>query len=179
MRRHLAISFLVNSKGAPLKIKLAPGPQDTPYMWYKNMEYHKRYEKAYFAHAADIPNFLSPLLSHIFRWQSLELFAIPQPDELVPLLRSRAPLLKVLTLQAKESGLATSRSEGHPTIFLGSTPSLRHVNLSGFSPPLSSSLYTGLVTLTLSDINFPPHSIHLFLRNLSECPLLTKLPSPG
>ncbi|KDQ10038.1 hypothetical protein BOTBODRAFT_58384 [Botryobasidium botryosum FD-172 SS1] len=170
MCRYLAPLFLANSKGAPLDIELAAG---LPFFGEK--AYRERHARVYPAHVADIAKFLSPFLSHISRWRSLELVDIPQPTELIPLLLSSAPRLEMLVIQAEQAVLATSHAEGSSTMFLGSTPLLRHVNLHGFAPPLSSSLYTGLTTLTLSRINYPPHSIHQFLHNLSQCPLLAEL----
>ncbi|KDQ06391.1 hypothetical protein BOTBODRAFT_254333 [Botryobasidium botryosum FD-172 SS1] len=129
------------------------------------------------------------LMPHIHRWRCLTLENI-RPGHFWPEFCMAAPQLETLDLSWNyDSDLQEAPPPGTPhDLFAGVTPRLRSLQLEQISIPLHSSIYRGLVELTLDDVNLHDATADEFLGVLQACPRLESLhlanvsmlgPTPG
>lgn len=147
--------FIARSKTAPLDIVIS---HDTD-------EDHTKY---------------LPLVSpHIGRWRHCDLIHI-EPEKIVSYLQAPAPLLEGLTIARRprneDPDFAVDIKDSIPTIFGGVTPNLRNLTLAAVCIPFAHTIFTGLMELRLSFIEYTqPESLVNFLQVLELCPLLEVL----
>lgn len=112
------------------------------------------------------------------RWSTARLI-VPSYSELDILTYSGAPNLKVVDIRCPSSRL----NEDSLDLFNGNAPKLEHLHLTNVSLLWSSSILSGLRSLSLLRLNGP--NIRQFLQILSACPILRSLvlqqfhPSPN
>ncbi|KDQ09954.1 hypothetical protein BOTBODRAFT_58331 [Botryobasidium botryosum FD-172 SS1] len=173
LTRPIAQTFLTRSKSALLEIDLLPGP-DCCHLENPPSSDHRNFISAYESYVPDLTNFFSPVIPHTNRWRSLRVEGVA-PGVLEPLLCAPAPQLEVFHIGVRGSGPVLPSLPLQAELFANHTPCIRHLHLSGFYQPLTSSIYTGLTSLRLNLIVFPSDSVHQLLGNLAQCPLLKQL----
>ncbi|KDQ12044.1 hypothetical protein BOTBODRAFT_57108 [Botryobasidium botryosum FD-172 SS1] len=165
--------ILDRSKRAPLRVKLAPydpydtdcssdGDLDEPCLQSISDAYRKGVHK--------FSDFIRPLLPHADRLEGMILEGIEGSsweDLCFP-----APNLRRLEVKTTEGEFDYDNPSLQ--VFVGATPLLHDLRLWRYGPPLTSPIYTGLVTLMLHDIYYDETVQDLF-GVLAGCPRLKRL----